>query len=542
MIIYIEAFSALGLFLFGMLYLEDSLKKATGASFKRWVKISTNTNPKALLTGSVATALLQSSSAVTLMTLSLIGAGIMNLQSGIGIIFGSNIGTTATGWIIALIGFKFDIKIIALFMVGFGGIGSVLAGEGKIRHTFGAIAGFGLIFLGIDGLKESFSTLSQTINIEQLQNHNIFVFLAVGIILTAIIQSSSASIAIAQSALFSGVLSFEHAAVFVIGANIGTTVTVLIGAIGGSADKKRTATAHVLFNLSTGSLALALLIPLSWVVTHTGLHESVEALALFHTLFNVIGVLIWYPIITPLSLWLMKHFETPRVTPTLYLHNVTLDIPALAQAALYKEVLHLGHEVCSFAVWAIKIPPSQGLKYHASISKILEAHEAPIDVPYTDLYHELQRLQGDILEYASALSSRIGLPNVRKEFDQTLLMAIQLIAASKYIKDLLGDITMLSESDTLEMAAFYHELRYQILALCMAYNDWLEGDEEAKERLEKLFNKLDASYKNSIEILNDMILNYKISKHMTAVFMNITHITRNFSKALYKSINMTESA
>ena len=540
MIIYIEAFSALGLFLFGMLFLEDSLKKAAGASFKRWVKVSTNTNSKALLTGGVATALLQSSSAVILMTLSLIGAGIINLQSGIGIIFGSTIGTTATGWIIALVGFKFNIKIIALFMVGFGGVGSVLAGEGKIQHTFGAIAGFGLIFLGIEGLKESFSSLSQTINIEQLQNYNIFVFLAAGILLTAIIQSSSASIAIAQTALFSGVLSFEHAAVLLIGASAGTTLTVLIGAIGGSSDKKRTAAAHALFNLSTGALAFSLIIPLSWAVTHTGLGESVEALALFHTLFNVIGILIWFPMITALSRWLMKHFETPNLTPTLYIHNVPLTIPALAQEALHKEVVHLGREVCSFAIWAIKIPPSEGLKHHASISKILETYEMPIDVPYADLYHELQRLQGAILEYASSLSTRILFPKVREEFDQTLLMATQLIAASKYIKDLLEDITMLSESDTLEMAAFYHELRYQILALSMAYNDWLNGDEEAKERLEKLFIKLDTSYKNSIGILNDMIANYKISKHMTAIFMNITHLTRNFSKALYKSIDLTE--
>ncbi|OYZ60999.1 MAG: hypothetical protein B7Y17_04955, partial [Sulfuricurvum sp. 24-42-5] len=449
MTIYIEAFSALGLFLFGMLYLEDSLKKAAGASFRRWVKISTNTNPKALLTGGTATALLQSSSAVTLMTLSLIGAGILNLQSGIGIMFGSNIGTTATGWIIALIGFKFNIKIIALFMVGFGGIGSVLFGEGKIRHTFGAITGFGLIFLGIEGLKDSFSTLSQIIDIQELQKYNIFVFLAAGIVLTAIIQSSSASVVIAQGALFSGVISFEHAAVLVIGANVGTTVTVLIGAIGGSSDKKRTAAAHILFNVSTAAVALALLMPLTWTVTHTGLHESVEALALFHTLFNVIGVLIWYPMITPLSMWLMKHFEIPNLTPTLYIHNVPLGIPALAQEALYKEVVHLGREVCSFAIWAIKIPPSEGLKHHASISKILETYETPMDVPHSDLYHELQRLQGDILEYASSLSSRIVLPKVREEFDQTLLMATQLIAASKYIKDLLEDITMLAESDTL---------------------------------------------------------------------------------------------
>jgi hypothetical protein len=116
-------------------------------------------------------------------------------------------------------------------------------------------------------------------------------------------------------------------------------------------------------------------------------------------------------------------------------------------------------------------------------------------------------------------------------------MATQLIAASKHIRDILHDIEMLSESDTLEMEAFFHELRYQILALCMHYTDWLNGDTQASVQLEALFTKLDKSYKNSAEILNDMITNYKISKQMTVVFMNIIHMTRNFSKALYKSIN-----
>ncbi|MFY9143238.1 Na/Pi cotransporter family protein [Sulfuricurvum sp.] len=535
--VFIEAFASLGLFMFGMIYLEDSLKKAAGSSFKRWVKISTDTNAKALFTGTAATAALQSSSVVTLMALSLTGAGLMSLQSSIGVIFGSNIGTTATGWIIAIIGFKFDIKLIAYVMVGFGGIGSVLAGEGKIRHIFGGITGFGLIFLGLEGLKDSFSSLSGTVDIEALRGYNILIFLIVGMALTAIIQSSSASIAIAQSALFTGILGFEHAAAFVIGANVGTTATALLGAIGGSSDKKRTALAHILFNLSTGIVAFLLLSPMSWAVTHIGLDQNVEALALFHTLFNVIGVAIWFPLISILTQWLKGKFHVIKPTATLYIHNVTFDVPAVAHEALRKEILHLGHEVCAFAVTAIHIPPEEGLKHNASISKLLEAYKEPLSLPLHQRYNDLQQLQGEILDYATALSSHIQLPNVRKEFDQTLKMATQLIAASKYIKDLLDDINMLSEADTREMEAFYHELRYQILALSMHYNDWLNGDSEASEKLEALFTKLDTSYKNSVGILSDMISDYKISKQMTAIFMNITHITRNFSKALYKSMN-----
>lgn len=537
----IEAFSALGLFLFGMLYLEDSLKKAAGSSFKSWVKISTNTNAKALTTGVAATALLQSSSVVTLMGLSLVGAGLMSLESSIGIIFGSNVGTTATGWIIAIVGFKFDIKIIALAMVGFGGIGSVLSGEGKGRHTFGAIAGFGLIFLGLEGLKETFSILSKTIDIQALQGYNTLVFVLFGILLTAIIQSSSASIAIAQSALFVNILSFEDAAAVVIGANVGTTATALLGAIGGSSDKKRSALAHLLFNVSTAVVAIILLFPMTWGVTHIGLDQGVEALALYHTLFNIIGVLIWYPLITPLSAWLKKRFIKPSVFSTLYIHNVSFDIPVLAHEALRQETIHMGKEVCAFALSAINIPPSEGLKHHASISKLLESYKEPLHSDPLSLYRELQILQGDILDYAAQLSNRIQLPNVRSEFDRTLSMATYLIASSKYIKDLLHDFSMLSESDDVEISAFYHELRYQILALCMAYHDWLNGDPDAKEKLEKLYTKLNTSYKNSVGILNDMIADYKISKNMTAIFMNITHLTRNFSKSLYKSMNISEN-
>lgn len=532
----IEAFASLGLFMFGMLYLEDSLKKAAGSSFKRWVKISTDTNRKALLTGATATAALQSSSVITLMALSLVGAGLMSLQSSIGVLFGANIGTTATGWIIALVGFKFNIKIISLAMIGFGGIGSVVFGEGKIRHTFGGITGFGLIFLGLEGLKESFSLLPAAIDIRELQGYHPLIFVIVGFFLTAVIQSSSASIAIAQSALYTGILGFDHAAAFVIGANVGTTITALLGAIGGSSDKKRAAVAHILFNISTALVAFSLLHPMTWAVTHSGLDQNVEALALFHTVFNVIGVALWYPLITPLSAWLLKRFVIIKPSPTFFIHNVSQTIPVLAHEALRKEVYHLGHEVCAFAVGAINIPPDDGLKHHGSVSKILETYKEPLEVSPLSRYQELQTLQGEILDYATALSHRIQLPEIRKEFDQTLSMATHLIAASKHIKDLLDDIAMLSEADSLEMTAFYHELRYQILALCMTYNDWLEGDIEARNELSLLFTKLDTSYNNSIGILNDMITHYKISRQMTAIFMNITHLTRNFSKALYKSL------
>ncbi|MFC2073609.1 Na/Pi cotransporter family protein, partial [Campylobacterota bacterium] len=292
----IEILASLGLFLFGMLYLEERIKTASGRSFKRMINNATRTNIRSLSLGFTATAVFQSSSVVSLMTLSLIGAGVLSLQNGIGIIFGSNIGTTVTSWIIALIGFKFDIQLIAYGVIALGGIGSIMVKSESIwKHYFGGMVGFGLIFLGLEGMKESFSFISKGFDLTDYKELDLYLFFFVGIILTAIVQSSSASIAIAQSALFTQLISFDMAAFFIIGANVGTTVTILLGSIGGSPDKKRAAAVHFLFNLSTAITALVLISPLTKLTfLIISVNEPIIALAMFHTIFNVLGVLLWF--------------------------------------------------------------------------------------------------------------------------------------------------------------------------------------------------------------------------------------------------------
>jgi phosphate:Na+ symporter len=216
---FIEIFSSLGLFLFGMIFLENQIKISAGHSFKSMVENATSTNFKALLSGFITTAIFQSSSVVTLMALSLIGAGLMTLNSAIAIIFGANIGTTVTAWIVALVGFKMDIKLLSYLFIGIGGLGSVLAGEGKWKNYFSIFVGFGLIFLGLEGMKDSFSMISKNFDISSYSFSNPYMYAILGLIITAIIQSSSASIAIAQSALSTNVISFEAATAFVVGAN-----------------------------------------------------------------------------------------------------------------------------------------------------------------------------------------------------------------------------------------------------------------------------------------------------------------------------------
>jgi len=374
--IIIESFSSLGLFLFGMIYLEDQIKVSAGRSFKRVVEKATATQFKSLLTGLGATALFQSSSVVTLMALSLIGAQMMHFSSAIAVMFGANIGTTITSWIVALVGFKMDIKLLSYLFIGIGGLGSVLvSSEGRLKNYLNMLVGFGLIFLGLEGMKDSFGTLSQSFDIASYIFTNPYLYVLSGFAITALIQSSSASIAIAQSALFTHMISFEAAAAFVVGANVGTTVTATLGAIGGIGDKKRTALAHLIFNLSTG---LFTLICLQWLILgvqrffpHT---DAVVQIAIFHTVFNVIGVLIWYPFIPILAKSLKYFFKQDKIYTTKYIHNVLTAVPDLAVEALQKEITHLSNTIQEYALLVINMPPPEAYEKGVSIHKLLEQH------------------------------------------------------------------------------------------------------------------------------------------------------------------------
>jgi len=530
----IEILAFLGLFLFGMLYLEERIKAASGRSFKRRLNNATRTNTRSLSLGITATALFQSSSVVSLMTLSFIGAGALSLQNGIGILFGSNLGTTVTSWVIAVVGFKLDIKLLAYTFIAVGGIGSIFGnGQNRLRHYFTGMIGFGLIFLGLTGMKESFSFLAQDFDLTSYKQLNPYLFLVVGLILTAIIQSSSASIAIAQSALFSQIISFDMAALFVIGANVGTTVTVLLGAIGGSPNKKRAATVHLLFNLSTGILAVALLLPLSWltffILPPT---ETVIALALFHTLFNLFGVLIWYGFIPQLAHYLNKKFTQKPLRVTKYIDTITPKVPVVAMLSLEEEIKHLATKVSDFALFSIHIVPPQAANQNQAIDKLLERSTEPLDISYDKLYDSLQELEGAIFDYASAISLHVN-QTEQEQLNRLLNITTYLASASKSIKDMLSDFQRWSESDINEAQTFFHNIRYQILNTLFIFNDYLHGEDGNLSKMKKNYQKIDASYKRTLESIASIAQHPRLSKQITTIAINDIHLTRNFTKSLY---------
>jgi phosphate:Na+ symporter len=341
----------LGLFLLGVTMMSDGLKLAAGPALGRILQSATRTRWQALGSGVLVTALVQSSSAVTVAAIGFVNAGLLSLGPSLWVLFGSNVGTTMTGWIVALLGLKFKIDALALPLVGMGVL-LRLTGAGTRRAAIGdALTGFGLLFMGIALLQQAFTGLAAEVTLPQGEGPLAVVAqVAVGALMTVLMQSSSASMAIALTAAQGGLLTTQGAAAVVIGANIGTTVTALLAAVGATPNARRAATAHVAFNLVTGVVALALL---PWLIG--ALVRAREALALppdpasllalFHTTFNVLGVLLMWPLAGPLTRWLQQRFrgaEEDEAQPR-HLDDNVLAVPALALAALESEVARIGH-------------------------------------------------------------------------------------------------------------------------------------------------------------------------------------------------------
>ena len=347
----------LGLFLLAIGMMTDGLKLAAGNALRTLLAKWSKTPFRGVLSGAAMTALVQSSSAVTVASLGFVNAGLLSMRHALGIVYGANIGTTMTGWLVAVVGFKLNIQAVALPMIGVGMILKLLKPNSRLASLGIAIAGFGLFFVGIDSLKTAFEGIVSTFDLSQFQASGIegfLMYLVIGFIMTVLTQSSSASIALTITAATSGMVGIYAAGAMVIGANIGTTSTALFASIGATSSAKRVATAQVIFNVTTAIVA-ALVLPLlfafiNWITAVADLEAAPGiTLAIFHTLFNLLGV----ALILPLNDWLTSFLERRFVSleekaskPKYFDKNIA-QTPDLAVNALILELLSVSDRFLS---------------------------------------------------------------------------------------------------------------------------------------------------------------------------------------------------
>lgn len=329
----------IGLFLLGMVLLTDGLKAFAGDALRGALVRFTGTPLKAFGSGALVTALVQSSSATTVTVIGFVSAGLLTFPQAIGVVMGASLGTTGTGWIIAGLGLKVSVGFYALPLVGAGALLKLLA-RGRARSLGLALAGFGLIFIGIETLQDAMRGLSGVFDLAALPAGGFaghLLAMLIGIVMTVIMQSSSAAVATTLTALHAGAVNFDQAASLVIGAAVGTTITGALAAIGGSVPAKRTALAHVSFNLATGLIAVVLLPVFLWGIGRAqelfGLDAGAMSLAAFHTSFIAVGVAIFLPFADRFARVIERVLPDRGPALTRHLDDTVLRAPAVALEA-----------------------------------------------------------------------------------------------------------------------------------------------------------------------------------------------------------------
>ena len=363
---------ALGMFLYGMNLMSSGLQKAAGDKLRGFLSAMTSNPFKGVLTGLGITSIIQSSSATTVMVVSFVNAGLLTLTQAIGVIMGANIGTTVTAWVVAWLGFKADISILAIPLMLFG---FLFSNSKKTKHqNIGElIVGFSLLFLGLSFMKESVPDLRETPQVLEFVRNwssygfgSVLLFLAFGTILTLVLQSSSATMAITLIMLSMGWIPFHMACAMVLGENIGTTITANIAAAVGNTQAKRAAMSHTIFNLFGVIWALILFKPFTAVVGKVielfGLPNpaaegfavvegdmgsstaALYGLSMLHTMFNTINtlLLVWFiKYIEKAVVWIIKPKNQEAEPFRLkYISAGPLATPELAAAQAFDEIVH----------------------------------------------------------------------------------------------------------------------------------------------------------------------------------------------------------
>ena len=354
----LNSIGGLGLFLLGMVVMTGGLNELAGGSIRRMIARFTTSLPSGIATGAVVTAILQSSSATTVTAVGFAGAGLLTLSQSLGIIFGANLGTTITGWVVAVFGFQFKLGLLAYPLILFGVVLNLFARK-RIAAAGLAIAGFGLIFIGIDSLQEGMAGLANGLNPQSFPQDTWLgrlLLILIGVGVTLLTQSSSAGVAMALTAVHLGTISLSQAGALVIGFSVGTTFTAVLASLGGSVAARRTGFAHVFYNLATAVMAYFLLPVYIWGWDHylnRGKDQSPEiALVAFHSLFHLLGLMLIVPFTGQFARMIIRLIpdavdnQTERLEESLIQSpNVAIEASRSTLVDVYQRVLSLLHNL-----------------------------------------------------------------------------------------------------------------------------------------------------------------------------------------------------
>lgn len=398
--LFLSFIGGFGLFLFGMEYMGDGLQKAAGSRMKNILSALTKNRILGVLVGAGITALIQSSSATTVMVVGFVNVGLLSLNQAVGVIMGANIGTTITSWIVALGEWTAYLKpaVIAPILIVVGVVMNMFTKKPQVKAIGQILFGFGSLFLGLDMMSEAAEPLSELESVKQIflvLGSNAFLGILAGAVVTAIIQSSSASVGILQALALAGLVPWGSAVYIILGQNIGTCITAILSSIGASINAKRAAVIHLLFNL-IGTIIFAIIAIVAfnfWVPQIRDRIITVTEISELHTGFNVLSTLILFPfgnLLVYLAESLVRGKEKEEHSILQFVDDRILETPMLAVQGAIKEVMRMGEMAC----WNVQI----------AIESLFEQNEQKVYEVF-DREREINSLQAEMNQYLIKLAN-----------------------------------------------------------------------------------------------------------------------------------------
>ena len=463
--------AGIAIFLFGVLLMEQGFRLFSGGLLERALEVSTNRLWKSMSFGIVSTTLMQSSSFVSVITISFLSAGLLPLVAGIGIIFGANIGTTTGAWLVAGLGLKVNISAYAMPMLAVG-IVLVFQSARPMKGIGNVIAGIGFLFLGIHYMKTGFAAAQEHVDLARLAMTGLLglvVYTLAGTVATVVMQSSHATMVLIITALAAGQVSYENALALAIGANIGTTVTAILGSLSANFQGRRLAVAHLLFNAVTAVVAIALIGQLRMVVDAISGAVGIAAddftlkLAVFHTVFNVLGVVLMTPAIGRLVALVERAVPPPArdVSSPRFLNNAVVQFPATVIEALRNEIQRLYDHAAEIIAHGVNLHRSR-IYGAGDLGTLVSDSNRIIEFDFDQRYEErVKSLHAAIIAFTGRMSQNLHGSEVEKIY-RLRDVSGKIVEAVKAIKHLRKNVNKFTTRNAGAMRELYNEMRFEI--------------------------------------------------------------------------------
>ncbi|WP_456376167.1 Na/Pi cotransporter family protein [Lutibacter sp.] len=508
--------AGVSILLFGMIMLEEGFKVFTKGPLQNILKKATNKLYKSITVGATVTALIQSSSLVSVITISFISAGLISLSGGLGLIFGANIGSTATAWLVAGFGLKIKISALAMPMLVFGVIFSFQK-KASLKGIGNVLAGLGFFFLGIHYMKEGFDIFKEYIDLTEYAVTGylgVLIYTGIGIIITTILQSSSATLALILTALSAGQIEYENALALAIGANVGTTITAILGSLSSNIAGKRLAGAHLIFNIVTGIIAIAFIYPLANLVdniaesTHISETNYALKLALFHTIFNIIGVVLMIPFVNKMERMLLRVFKEKidkDIDEPKYLNEAILEFPATVISSLIKESKYLyKNALFEIVAHALNIH-REDIKSDKRIKKVIKKSTEDMQVDVENLYYKkVKTIYGEIIKYATTAQNNLKLTKQQNNTITDIKIANRkIVEIIRDVRELNKNVTVALSTDNRHLINEYNSFRKKLTKVLRVI--YLFRTEDNTQKYADKLTQLKKQAKENIRLSNKSI-------------------------------------